>query len=203
MLGHVIYFLCILCCVIYQLCTYIRYGRKMFWSVAWCGEDFRWHLSLALQNHYKHTQWHRKWCREWIYTVGGCRHNTAGTQYYVCDSNPGHVVGIIHCESDSLFTIIRTCMHSSVYVCMQVEWRESQVCLSSKFEGKLEFATTTVRQQPTLFKHTIHNHLRTLMQLTVLRETAMQMKIFDSSPKQKQPMKKSPKLFTNSGFCSD
>ena len=114
MLGRVIYFLCILCCMIYQLCTYIRYGRKMFWSVAWCGEDFRWHLSLVLQNHYKHTQWHRKWCHEWIYTVGGCRHNTAGTQYYVCDSNPGHVVGIIHCESDSLFTIIHACIHIRV-----------------------------------------------------------------------------------------
>ena len=48
-----------------------------------------------------------------------------------------------------------------------------------------------------------YNNLHALIQLTVLRETPMQMKIFDSSPKEKHPMKKSPKLFTNSGFCGD
>ena len=135
MLRRVIYFLCVLCCVIYQLCTYIRYGRKMFWSVAWCGEDFRWHLSLALQNHYKHTQWHRKWCHEWIYTVGGRRHNTAGTQYYVCDSNPGHVVGIIHCESDSLLTIIHACIHPCTYACRWSEGKVKCVCPASLREN--------------------------------------------------------------------
>lgn len=101
-------------------------------SVAWCGEDFRWHLSLALQNHYKHTQWHRKWCHEWIYTVGGVVttlqvHNTTWFQPWSRSwDNP---------LWKRFTTHYNTYMHSSVYVCMQVEWRESQVCLSSKFEG--------------------------------------------------------------------